>query len=159
VFPEDGADAWRAGWVAAQAGVLDRVEESFAGLTVWRSVYRTDEPVGVDVLCGLARALYDGTDPLLRPSGPGPFRIARTGAGAVLHLALPHVTRADVDLGRNGDELVVTVGSYRRLLTLPAGLARHRVAGARVEHAELQVRFVPGTAPGATTDDDEKGSP
>ena len=39
-------------------------------------------------------------------------------------------------------ELVVTVGSYRRLLTVPAGLARHRVTGARVEGGELQVRFV-----------------
>jgi arsenite-transporting ATPase len=156
VFPGGGADAWRAGWVAAQTEVLARVAESFEGLTVWRSLYRTDEPVGVEVLAGLAGALYDGTDPLTRPTGPGPFRIVRTGSGAVLHLALPHVTRADVDLGRNGDELVVTVGSYRRLLTLPAGLARHRVAGARVEHAELQVRFVPGTEPGANVADDEK---
>jgi arsenite-transporting ATPase len=46
-----------------------------------------------------------------------------------------------VHLGRNGDELVVTVGSYRRLLTLPSGLARLQVAGARVEQGELQVRF------------------
>ena len=36
----------------------------------------------------------------------------------------------------------MTVGSYRRLLTVPAGLSRHRVAGARVEDGELQVRFV-----------------
>ena len=59
----------------------------------------------------------------------------------MLHLALPFVTRAEVDLARNGDELVVTVGSSRRLLTLPAGLARLRVAGARVDGGELQVRF------------------
>ena len=35
----------------------------------------------------------------------------------------------------------MTVGSYRRLLTLPSGLASYRVAGARVEQGELQVRF------------------
>ncbi|THJ11338.1 ArsA family ATPase, partial [Nocardioides sp.] len=63
------------------------------------------------------------------------------GGGAALHLALPFVTRADVDLARNGDELVVTVGSSRRLLTLPAGLARLRVTGARVVDGELRVRF------------------
>ena len=49
--------------------------------------------------------------------------------------------RRCLDLARNGDELVVTVGSYRRLLTLPTGLARLRVAGARVEDGELRVRF------------------
>jgi arsenite-transporting ATPase len=59
----------------------------------------------------------------------------------VLHLRLPFVGRADVDVARDGDDLVVTVASYRRLLTLPAGLARHRVAGARVDGGELQVRF------------------
>jgi arsenite-transporting ATPase len=60
------------------------------------------------------------------------------------------VSRADVDLARHGDELVITlrgtdpasgVGSYRRLLTLPAVLAKYRTAGARVERGELQVRF------------------
>jgi arsenite-transporting ATPase len=65
----------------------------------------------------------------------------RTTEGAVLHLSLPNVSRAEVDLSRNGDELVVTVGSYRRLLTLPAGLSRYRVVGAGIEQGELQVRF------------------
>ena len=59
----------------------------------------------------------------------------------MLRLALPLVSRTEVDLARNGDELVVTVGSYRRLLTLPSGLTRYRVAGARVEQGQLQVRF------------------
>ena len=75
------------------------------------------------------------------PVGEGPFRVSRVASGSVLHLSLPLVTRAEVDLARNGDELVVTVGSYRRVLTLPAALSRHRVAGARVEQGELQVRF------------------
>ena len=68
--------------------------------------------------------------------------MTRDAGGAVLHLALPGVTRTDVDLARHGDDLVVTVGSYRRLLTVPAALSRHRVSGARVEGGELQVRFV-----------------
>ena len=141
VFPDAGADEWRAGWVKAQQAVLESVEESFAGLPVWRSVYRPDEPVGVAALTALADEVYDGTDPLALPTGPGPFRVTRSTSGAVLHLALPFVSRAEVDLARDADELVVTVGSYRRLLTLPASLSRLRVAGARVEQGELQVRF------------------
>ncbi len=142
VFPADDADDWRAGWVVAQDEVLDRVGESFAGLPIWRSEYRPREPVGVEAVTTLAREVYAGTDPLATANGRGPFRIRRTEAGAMLRLALPLVSRADVDLARNGDDLVVTVGSYRRLLTLPTGLARFRIAGARVEQGELQVRFV-----------------
>jgi arsenite-transporting ATPase len=144
VFPEGDGDAWRAGWVAAQARVLDEVEQSFAGLEIWRSVYRSGEPVGVDALRTLASEVYDGTDPLAAAHGDGPLTVTRSAAGAVLRLALPFVTKGEVDLARHGDELVVTVGSYRRLLTLPPGLARHRVAGARVEADSLQVRFEEG---------------
>lgn len=141
VFPAAGGDDWRAGWVLAQDAVLAEVEQSFAGLPVWRSEYRAAEPVGVPALTALAEEVYAGSDPLAVPDSQGPFRVTRTTEGAVLHLRLPFVTREQVGLARNGDELVVTVGSYRRLLTLPAGLSRLQVAGARVEEGELRVRF------------------
>ena len=146
IFPDDGGDDWRAGWVSAQKDVLARVSESFAGLPLWRSIYRSSEPIGVDALQELAREVYADSDPLAQPAGTGPFRVTRTASGAVLHLALPHVSRDDVDLARHGDELVVSVASYRRLLTLPPGLGRHQVAGARVVGGELQVRFEEGTS-------------
>ncbi|WP_426244148.1 ArsA family ATPase [Nocardioides sp. LHG3406-4] len=146
IFPGADGDDWRSGWVAAQDVVLAEAAASFPGLRLWRSVYRAAEPVGVEALIDLAREVYDDTDPLATPTQDGPFRIVRTSRGAVLSLRLPGVTRADVDLGRNGDELVVTVGSYRRLLTLPAGLTRHRVTGARVQDGELQVRMEDGTS-------------
>ena len=141
IFPAAGGDDWRARWVMAQDAVLADVEQSFTGLPVWRSEYRATEPVGVDALRLLAEEVYAGTDPLAAPTGDGPFRVTRHSDGAVLHLALPNVTRTDVGLARNGDELVVSVGSHRRLLTLPTGLSRLRVAGARVEDGELRVRF------------------
>lgn len=141
IFPAEGADDWRTRWVLAQDAVLAEVTASFAGLPVWRSEYRSTEPVGVEALAGLAAQVYGADDPLAAPTGHGPFRVVRREDGAVLHLALPLVTRSEVDLARNGEELVVTVGSSRRVLTLPAGLARLRVAGARVDDGVLRVRF------------------
>lgn len=142
VFPAAADDPWRAGWVAAQAVVLADVTQSFTGLPIHTSEYQASEPVGVDALRAMAERLYDGADPFAVPQGEGPFRVTRTPDGAEARLALPFVNRADVDLARNGDELVMTVGSYRRLLTLPAGLARMRVAGATVVKGDLQIRFV-----------------
>ncbi len=141
VFPEGDGDAWRQRWVAAQQTVLAEVTQSFADLPIWRSEYRPDEPVGADALARLAEAMYDGADPLALPVGEGPMTITRTEAGAVLSIALPFARTEDVDLARHGDELVVTVGSYRRLLTLPSSLRRHSVNAARVEDGVLQVRF------------------
>ena len=142
VFPADGADDWRAGWVLAQDEVLAQVEESFVGVPLWRSEYRASEPVGVEALATLAGDLYGEADPVATSSVRGPFEVVSVRSGVELRLRLPFVTRDQVDLARSGDELVVTVGSYRRLLTLPAGLARLQVAGARVDdEGVLRVGF------------------
>ncbi len=88
-----------------------------------------------------ARAAYDGDDPLAPPIGRPPMSVSRTRTGAVLRIALPFVAKSDIDLARHGDELVVTVGSYRRLIALPAALGKHAVSGARIDDGELRVRF------------------
>jgi len=99
------------------------------------------EPVGVEALAGFARAAYGEHDPLAPPTGRPPMSVARTRTGAVLRIALPFVAKSDIDLARHGDELVVTVGSYRRLIALPAALSRHAIGGARIENGALRVRF------------------
>jgi arsenite-transporting ATPase len=137
IFPAGGSDDWRAGWVKAQDDVLGDVGASFEGLPVWRSFYRPTEPVGVEDLREVAEAAYAWS--------AAPFRTEATGETTIVHLALPGlaqwVERDQVQLGRNGDELAITVGAYRRLLTLPAALARMSVSGARVEGGELRVTF------------------
>ena len=141
VFPAEGADEWRASWVAAQGEILTDVEQSFSGLPVWRSAYRSGEPVGVEELEAFAAAAYGDSDPFTPPVGESPVSVRRTPEGAVLRLALPFAGKGDVDLGRHGDELLVTVGSYRRVLVLPTALRHQRVVGARLEAGALQVRF------------------
>ena len=149
VFPAEGADPWREQWVSAQATVLREVEHSFVGLPIWRSSYRPSEPVGVEQLGEFAAAAYGDDDPLAPPQGDGPMTITRTQTGATLRIALPFVDKSDIDLARHGDELVVTVGSYRRLLALPAALTRHTVSGARIDEGSLQVRFRAEATPAA----------
>src|SRR5436190_2759593 len=131
VFPVEGDDPWRAGWVEAQAEHLDSVSASFAGLPVWRSAYRAAEPVGLGALTELATQMYGVDDPLDLVDTPEPLTVERvTAEEYVLSVALPHAERRDIDLARKGDELVLTVGSHRRLLALPSILRRCVVEGA-----------------------------
>jgi arsenite-transporting ATPase len=141
VFPAEGDDPWRSGWVEAQRQVLATVTESFGELPVWTSAYQPHEPVGVAQVEELAASAYAGSDPLASPPGDGPLAIRRTSTGAALRLSLPFAERSDVDLARHGDELVLTVGSYRRVLVLPTALRSMDVVGAQVADGELQVRF------------------
>jgi arsenite-transporting ATPase len=141
VFPTSGADEWRRQWVEAQSAVLAEIEASFTGLPIWRSPYLPAEPVGVDALVAFAEGAYGEGDPLERSAAESPLSVVRTRSGAELHIALPFVVQADIDLARHGDEIVVTVGSYRRLIALPTALARHTLVGARVVDGALRVRF------------------
>ena len=71
-------------------------------------------------------------------------------AGVAAASGMAAISSLFLSLMEAGDELIVSVSSYRRLLTLPSGLARHRVVGARVRDGQLQVRFAEPAA--ATTD-------
>jgi arsenite/tail-anchored protein-transporting ATPase len=141
VFPADGADEWRRQWVAAQAAVLREVEQSFGRVPVWRSSYHPAEPVGAEALTEFARSLYGDDDPFASSDGEPPMTLTRTLTGADLRLALPFVETSDIDLARHGDELVITVGPYRRLIALPAALSRHTVVAGRLNAGVLTVRF------------------
>ncbi len=141
VFPSEASDPWVRGWAQAQADVMTDVADSFADVSVWTAPYASGEPVGLPALGELADCVYGNADPLAVAAGAESMRVIRTESGSVLTLRLPLVDSSEVRLARDGDDLVVSVASYRRLLTLPPSLARCRVVGARVRTGELQVRF------------------
>ncbi|HKC29558.1 MAG TPA: ArsA family ATPase [Jatrophihabitans sp.] len=145
VFPA-GDDAWRTAWAAAQQRQLVAIRESFAGLPVRELPYRPAEPIGAEALRAVADDLY-GPLPGADPAPPAParelLRVEQDGAEFVLHLALPLAHRGDVDAVRAGDELIVSVGPNRRVLTLPSVLRRCTVAGGQFDGGELRVRFQP----------------
>ena len=70
-----------------------------------------------------------------------PFHIDRRGDELVLSIELPFASKGDVDVARIADELVVTVGPYRRALALPESLRRLEVLRAGLADGWLRVRF------------------
>jgi arsenite/tail-anchored protein-transporting ATPase len=151
VFPAAGADNWRRQWVAAQRGVLEDVADSFRPLPIWESPYRACEPVGVEELAAFAVEMYGGNDPFARATDETSLWVDRhidtDGRSYTLTMSLPLASVSDLELSRQGDELIVTVGSYRRVMPLPAALARAEVADARLYDGRLQVRFAVGSQP------------
>ena len=137
VFPAAGADNWRRQWVAAQRGILDDVADSFRPLPIWESPYRACEPVGVEELAAFAVEMYGKDDPFARATDETSLWVDRhidtDGRTYTLTMPLPLASASELELARHGDELIITVGSYRRVLPLPAALARGVVAGARLD--------------------------
>lgn len=153
VFPADlgpadcaGSDDWRRGWVRAQQRQLLEIGESFDGIQVRQVGYGALEPVGVLALGAIADQLYGplpGTDPAQGVPAQEPMRVEREGEEFVLRLHLPLAARGEVEAARAGDDLVVTVGPYRRVITLPGVLRRCQVHSGHFAEHELRVRFRP----------------
>ena len=78
---------------------------------------------------------------------PGGSRTAgggrRGGLRFVWCLRLPGAVKEDVWLVRRGDELLLTVGPFRRIVPLPSVLRRCTVSGAGLTDGVLRVRFTP----------------
>ncbi|MFD4654316.1 ArsA family ATPase [Kitasatospora sp. NPDC058444] len=132
-------------WLAALAR---RRQEELTGLAA-----ETDAPV---LVTGLAEATLEAVADRLYGDGDGPERLApepwpvedRLAEEGLLvwHLDLPGADRSELDLVRRGDELVVGLGTHRRVLTLPSALRRCTVAGAGLHDGVLSVRFAPDPA-------------
>ncbi|ASQ94119.1 ArsA-related P-loop ATPase [Streptomyces sp. 11-1-2] len=99
-------------------------------------------PAGLAALAGAVGA------PGARPDRPAPDpwtvedRLADDGV-LLWRLPLPGADRDGLGLVRRGDELIVSVGPFHRMLPLPSALRRCTVSGAGLRDGWLQVRFTP----------------
>jgi len=82
-----------------------------------------------------------------------PYRVDRTDGGFTLAIELPFVSKSDVSLTRNADELTVRVGAFRRNLILPRLLLSAPTQGATFEDRTLKIQFgmPPRAGVGGTT--------
>ncbi|MGW5654627.1 ArsA family ATPase [Streptomyces humi] len=125
------------GLVAQQRKAL---AEWTAALPVTPVAHLGHDPRGADDLAALAvPGVNTGHPPVEWPV------VDRTAEDGVLvwHVPLPGAIRDDLDLVRRGDEVVITVGGFRRIVALPSALRRCTVAGAALRDGELQLRFAP----------------
>jgi arsenite/tail-anchored protein-transporting ATPase len=144
LLPDDVVDPWFDRWKATQATELCHIEESFAPLPILRAALATEEIVGLDALRRFAEDLYRDREPAGILHHSRPFHIDKWGDELVLSIELPFASKGEVDVARIAEELVVTVGPYRRALTLPESLRRLEVVGAGLTDGWLRVRFGSG---------------
>lgn len=143
ILPDNVSDPYFDRWREIQADHLVDIDEGFAGTDVRRLRLFEEEMVGTERLRIVAGELYGDTDPTKRLSEGQAMRIAEgeDGGDVELVMSVPFTERGDVDLMRHGDEVFVTVGSYRRSLMLPDSLQRRTIRGAKIHEGELRIVF------------------
>ncbi len=141
VLPDAITDPYFKRWHEIQADYLVEIEEGFADVDIRRLRLFDVEMVGVDKLRLLGEELYGHVDPASRLSEGEPFQVIDDGDDVVIALSVPFVEKGDVDVARIAEELIVTVGSYRRAFILPDSLRRREVRRAQLEDGVLRVTF------------------
>src|SRR5213082_4171221 len=141
LLPGDLHDELFQNWQRIHQRYQVEVEQSFAGIPIFNVPLFDREVVGETMLARMADAVYGDADPTTRFAITNPQRIDKDGADYVLTLKVPFVDKSAVDLSRHNGELFVTVGNYRREITLPRVLAQRETAGAAIQDGELRVRF------------------
>lgn len=166
VLPTDSSDAWLATLAAQQQKCLDGWGEEYGPGSGSGSAWPLREvrhlgrdPRGLDDLAdleGLADLGPDlegasgpdtGPDTESHPeSHPDPWWVEdrREEDGLLVwSLPLPGAVKADIGLVRRGDELLLTVGPFHRIVPLAGALRRCTVSGAALTDGVLKVRFTP----------------
>ena len=140
-LPEAVQDPIFKRWQGIHQRYADEVEQSFSPLPILTVPLFDREVVGLEMLGRMADVLYADRDPTERFYEEPAQRVEKVGQEYVLALRLPFIERGDVDLARHGSDLLVTVGNYRRDISLPRVLAQRPTLGATIEEGELKVRF------------------
>ncbi|MGA5566501.1 ArsA family ATPase [Streptomyces platensis] len=148
LLPTGSADPFLAALSGSQQTALKALREEFPDLPVHEVPHLGRDPQGVDEL----DELIDGPAGEIgaaEPAGgprPDPWTVEDRLAGdgiLVWRVPLPGAERRGLGLVRRGDEIVVTVGRFRRIRTLPSALRRCTVSGAGLRDGALEIRFTP----------------
>lgn len=135
------SDGYFAKWAKSQAGYAREIGDYFAPIPVSPLPLFPEEVVGLDRLGQVADVLYGADDPLAAELASPPFAFSKEKDDYLLTLSLPFVEKQEVDLVRSGDDLVISLGSFRRHVPLPKAVMAYTALQAKVKNKQLTVRF------------------
>jgi arsenite-transporting ATPase len=141
VLPPEVEGGYLGAWTHIQAREIARAREQFASTPVLELRFQPREVIGVAALAEVANEVFGARDPATAFVESPPLRFRDEPSGTVLEIRLPHAAGRELDLKQRGDDLIVTVGGWRRQLPLPASLRGRGVRSARFRDGALHVRF------------------
>jgi arsenite-transporting ATPase len=141
VLPEEVKDPYFDKWKKLQKKYMKEVELSFKPLLIMSVPLMETEVVGTKLLGEVARELYGKKDPTSIFTSEKPFDIGKRKGKFYIKIKLPFTKKEDIDIEAADDKLVIKVGWYKRVLTLPAVVVRQSVKKAELKNGYLTIVF------------------
>jgi arsenite-transporting ATPase len=141
ILPKSAGDGFFQGWRESQQDYLEDAASCFAPVPIWRVELGRREMVGVKALRALARKVFGRRDPSTVFFRDKAFEFAKDGAGYSLTIRTPFLESNEIDVIKDGDELILRIGSFKRFVALPRRVAALEPEGAALEDGVLRVTF------------------
>jgi arsenite-transporting ATPase len=145
VLPEtrDSSDPFLKGLRDLQQQALKTVYDTFMPLPLFEVSWYGEQMLGSSALKKLASSLWKDRDPT-EVFWVGPIQqIDKRDNEYVLRLPLPHIEMDQVKLTKRGDELLISIGNFRREISLPHALAVLEASKAELtDDGSLEIHFL-----------------
>ncbi|MEI7644129.1 MAG: TRC40/GET3/ArsA family transport-energizing ATPase [Chloroflexales bacterium] len=142
ILPVDQDSGYLNHWKDVQQRYLQDVQHSFSPIPIYHVPYYAEEVVGIKKLRVMGLDIYRDADPTALVYKESPMDLAKLDDGTYrVKLKLPFADVSQLDLFQNGDELVVQIGDFRRIMTLPVSLSGLEAGQAEMEGQWLIVPF------------------
>jgi arsenite-transporting ATPase len=141
VFPETIQDPYFRKWISSQSRYLEEIQAYFSPVPIFPLRLFDEEIVGLKKLDAIGEALFNRFDPSRVLFSEEPYSFAKENGKYTLKLKLPSMDSKHVDLFKDGDELIIRIGSFKRHVPLPRSLAKATPGGARFVNGYLNVSF------------------
>ena len=141
IFPDGVDSGYFEAWKRSQQHYIEEAMDYFSDVPIWKVNLFTEEIVGEQGLHRLADTLYSGINPADRFSEERPYQFEKMADSYRLSMRLPFLSKEEIGLTKHGDELIVTVGSFKQHIALPRTLANKKTTGAKLTGDQLVIQF------------------
>ena len=141
IFPDGVDDRFFDFWKQTQQQYIEDAENYFSDVPNLKVNLFDDQIVGVSGLQKLGDILYTDIDPADRFSERNPYQFNKVDDGYQLIMQLPFLTKQEVNLNKQADELIITIGGFKRHVALPRSLSSTNATGAKLIGQQLVITF------------------
>ena len=141
ILPEGVDEKFFEIWKQTQRQYIEQAENYFSDVPMIKVNLFDDQIVGIAGLQKLGDMLYPETDPAKRFTEQSPYQFRKVEDVYQLAIQLPFLTKKEVNLNKQGDELIVTIGGFKRHIALPRSLSSTNTTAAKLTGQQLVITF------------------
>ena len=142
IYPDKAMKGYFAGWTDMQAKSLSLADQSFGDCKIFKLMLQNDELRGIETLKKVAsEQLYQDTDPALVFCRDQAFRMEDEQGTRIFIVKLPYASEKEIDIWRDGEDMVLVVRNQTRRFRLPDKVRRREITSWSFEDGELRIRF------------------